>query len=299
VQTPSGKWLRSQDFITFSIQEKVALIGLNRPDKRNALAPAMLQELHDALLEADDRTDVNVIVLSGAGKDFCVGYDLGGIYQRREAEKESDGSYRKRSSCIDDDSWGLEQTQRRMAVIFDLHKPVIAKVHGNCLAGGTDLALYCDLIVAAQDARIGFPAIRANGSPPNHMWIYHVGPQWAKRLLLTGDCLSGIDAAQIGLVLEAVPAAELDAHVIELARRIASVDVELLASHKRIVNLAMELSGARTMMRVAAEMDARAHFSNGPAKSKFDADVASVGMKSAVQNRDRPFGDGMVTVRRY
>jgi enoyl-CoA hydratase len=292
-----AKWITSSKFVSFSVARRVARITLNRPEKRNALSPGLLDELHDALIEADDRTDVHAILLEGAGQDFCAGYDLGGIYQRRQTESLEDGSYRRRSVSVEDDAWGLEKTQKKMSVIFDLHKPVVAKIQGNCLAGGTDLALYCDLIVAAEDARIGFPAIRANGSPPNHMWVYHVGPQWAKRLLLTGDCVSGRDAAKIGLVLEAVPSTELDAHSMALAERIAQVDSELLASHKRIVNMALEFAGARSMMRMAAEMDARAHYSNGPAKRQFDDDMARDGLKAALINRDAPFGDGMVRVR--
>jgi enoyl-CoA hydratase len=178
--------------------------------------------------------------------------------------------------------------------MFDLHKPVIAQVQGNCLAGGTDLALMCDMVVAADDARIGFPAARANGTPPQNMFVYHVGPQWAKRLLMTGDWISGSDAARIGLVMDSVPAGELDAKVAELARRVAAVDAELLAAHKRVVNLSLELAGARTMQRVCAEMDARAHLSRGPRRSQFRADMAQHGLKVALRNRDEDFGDGRV-----
>src|SRR5690606_17456529 len=148
------------------------------------------------------------------------------------------------------DTWKLERSQELLRTAFIVHKPVIAKVHGNCLAGGTDLALYCDLVIAADDARIGFPATRAMGSPPNHMWIYHVGPQWAKRLLLTGDVVSGADAARIGLVVASVPHERLDEEVMSLARRMATIDAELLATQKRIVNLALELAGAGTLQRL-------------------------------------------------
>jgi enoyl-CoA hydratase len=180
--------------------------------------------------------------------------------------------------------------------MFDLHKPVIAKVHGNCMAGGTDLALMCDVVIAAEDAKIGFPATRANGTPPNHMWIYHVGPQWAKRLLLTGDCVWGRDAARIGLVLDAVPVERLDEEVNELARRMSFVDADLLAAQKRVVNMALELSGAKTLQRFAAEMDARAHLAKGPRRTQFKQDMAGEGLKAALKNRDAPFGDGMVKI---
>ena len=299
-----GKWLKSPEHLTFEVADRIARITLNRPDKRNALLPQTLQELHDALLEADDRADVNAVVLAGAGKDFCAGYDLGGVYAGRKAEDEAGAAgeaeavtYRSSINSFDDDCWFLERQQALTTVIFDLHKPVIAKVQGNCLAGGTDLALMCDFVIVADDARIGFPATRANGSPPNHMWIYHCGPQWAKRLLMTGDCLSGADAARIGLALESAPADELDAAVDELARRLSFVDAELLSAHKRIVNLALEAMGARMVQRLAAENDARAHLSKGPRRTQFKADMAEHGLKEALKNRDAPFGDGMVKPR--
>jgi enoyl-CoA hydratase len=302
--TYQGKWLNKPETIQFSVAERVARITLNRPDKRNAISPQMLQELHDACLEADDRQDVNVVVLEGAGKDFSAGFDLGGVYAGRANEDaaraagEPEVAYRSSINSYDDDCWFLERQQVLMALIFQMHKPVICKVHGNCLAGANDIALQCDFIIAADDARIGFPATRANGTPPNHMWVYHLGPQWAKRLLMTGDCLSGRDAAHVGLVLESAPPDQLDAVVEELARRISHVDAELLSAHKRIVNVALELMGAGTLQRIAAESDARAHLTKGPRRTQFKADMAEHGLKTALKNRDEPFGDGMARVRR-
>ncbi len=299
--TYSGKWLVQPEEILFEVSERIARITLNKPDKRNALSPRTLQELHDALLEADDRLDVNVVILQGAGKDFCAGYDLGGVYAGRKAEGEAAAaeapSYRSSSGSYDDDAWFMERQQALTTVIFDLHKPVIARVQGNCLAGGTDLALMCDFVIVADEAKIGFPAARANGSPPNHMWIYHCGPQWAKRILMTGDSVRGRDAVTIGLALESAPADQLDAAVDELARRLSFVDNELLSAHKRIVNLALEAMGARTIQRLAAENDARAHLSKGPRRTRFKADMAEHGLKTALTNRDAPFGDGIIRLR--
>jgi len=290
-----AKWLQTTETLKFEVADRVARITLNRPDKRNALTPQALAELGDALLEADDRTDVHAIVLAGAGRDFCAGYDLAGAYAGAGAG--SGPAYRSQNATVDDDCWQLEQTQKKTLAMFDIHKPVIAQVQGNCLAGGTDLALMCDMVLAADDARIGFPAARANGTPPQNMFIYHVGPQWAKRLLMTGDWISGRDAARIGLVMDSVPAEELQAATDELARRVALVDAELLAAHKRVVNLSLELAGARTMQRLAAELDARAHLSRGPRRSQFRADMAEQGLKTALKNRDEPFGDGQVRPR--
>lgn len=288
------KYLKSTDFIQFSILDRIARVTLNRPEKRNALSPQLLRELHDSLLEADARLDVNVIIVSGAGKDFCTGYDLNVYADKGDGNQIDDTLYRASTNCFDDDCWSIEQTQKELLTLFDIHKPVIARVHGSCLAGGTDLALMCDMIIATEDAKIGFPAARANGTPPNHMWFYHLGPQLAKRLLMTGDSLSGLDAARLGLVLDAVSADKIDAVVDELAGRIANVDTELLATHKRVVNMALELSGAKTLQRISAELDARAHLSQGPRRQQFKADISRSGIREALSNRDAPFGDGMV-----
>lgn len=291
-----NKWLKSTETIRFAVAEGVARITLNRPDKRNAISELMQLELEQALLEADDRRDVNVILLDGAGKDFCSGYDLGGVYggKAEEGPGYDAALYRSMNASYDDDAWQLERSLDRRLRIFDLHKPVIAKVHGNCLAGGTDLAFLCDIVLAAEDAKIGFPATRANGTPPTQFWLYLAGPQWAKRMLFTGDCLSGKDAARLGLVLDAVPAERLEDEAWALARRIALTDAEMLAAHKRAVNLGLELMGARTLQRMIAEQDVRAHLSQGPRRKQFRKDAAEQGLKTALKNRDEPFGDGMI-----
>lgn len=294
-----NKWLKSADGIAFDVSDGVARITLDRPDKRNALSGGMLKSLHDAFLEADDRRDVNAILLSGAGRDFCAGYDLTDSYGGKSEEgPDYDPSlYRTRAGTLDDDIWHLERQQDLTLVMLDLHKPIIAKVQGNCLAGGTDLAFSCDIVIAADEAKIGFPAARANGTPPTNFWFYHCGPQWAKRMLFTGDTISGLDAARIGLVLEAFPADRLDDEADALARRIAAVDAEILATHKRVVNMQMELAGARLSQRYAAECDARAHLSQGPRRARFRTDMAEAGLKEALRNRDAPFGDGRITLR--
>ena len=293
------KWLKSTEAIAFDVRDSVARITLNRPEKRNSLSSQMLQELHDAFVEADDRTDVNVILLAGAGKDFCAGYDLMGSYGAgADGAPSYDASrYRTRADTLDDDIWALERQQALTLIMLDLHKPIVAKVHGNCLAGGTDLALSCDIVLAADDAKIGFPAARANGTPPTNLWFYHCGPQWTKRMLFTGDTMSGLDAARIGLVLEAYPSDRIDAEADELVRRIACVDAEILAAHKRVVAMQMELAGAKLLQRFAVEQDARAHLSRGPRRTQFRKDMAELGLRDALRNRDAPFGDGKITLR--
>jgi enoyl-CoA hydratase len=293
------KWLKSNETISFDVADHVARITLNRPEKRNALSGAMLRELNQALLEADDRNDVNVILFSGAGRDFCAGYDLTDSYGGGEDTSLAydPAQYRSRAGTIDDDIWNMERQQELTLLMIDLHKPIICKIQGNCLAGGTDLAFSCDIVLAADDAKIGFPAARANGTPPTNLWIYHCGPQWTKRMLFTGDTMSGLDAARIGLALEAYPAEALDHEVSEMARRIAAVDAEILATHKRVVNAQLELMGAKNSQRLALELDARAHLSKGPRRGKFRADMVEHGLKEALKNRDAPFGDGKVKLR--
>ena len=274
--------------ITYDIDRGRARIALNRPDKRNAISVPMQKELEQALWAADDDNRVHCVVLSGNGPDFCSGYDLG----QYEAPAAPGQEYRRGRQTFDDDAWRLEQAQRCRMALFDMHKPVIAQVHGRCLAGGTDLALLCDIVICSNDARFGFPPARAQGSLPSHMWLYHLGPQWAKRLLLTGDSLAGTDAAALGLALKSVPAAQLAAEVDALADRLAMIDTDLLSCNKRIVNLGLELMGARTLQRMAAEMDARGHLAKG--REQFRQNVMQHGLKEAVRLRDGPFGDDLV-----
>ena len=240
------------DQITYDVAGKTAILTLNRPEKRNALSAKLLRELHEALLEADEYNPVHSVVLRGAGPHFCAGADLN-EYSSGRGE-----AYRGRQE-IDDDVWRLEQSQRLRITLFDMHKPVIAQVHGHCLAGGTDVALLCDMVIAADDAVFGFPPARDLGALPNNLWLYNVGPQWAKRLTLTGDTVTGREAAHIGLVLKSVPADVLEAEVEGLADRLAQIDADLLAANKRIINLGLELMGARTLQRLACENDARGH----------------------------------------
>jgi enoyl-CoA hydratase len=286
-----AKWLPDElKTIAFEVRDRVAWITLNRPEKRNAINVAMMQEVSAALREADDLKSVHCVVLQGAGKDFCGGNDLNPGGYLGAAPDSFDAAAYRAGGNFEDDAWGIWTRGQPRLQPFDMHKPIVAKVHGNCLAGGTDFALMCDIVIAATDARIGYPATRAIGSPPNHMWLYHCGPQWAKRLLFTGDAIRGRDAAKIGLVLKAVRPEKLDAEVAQLAHRIAAVSPDLLAAHKRIVNLGMEMLGARTLQRVAAENDARAHLSS--AFSGFFDEMQAHGLKEALRRRDAPFGTG-------
>ncbi|MDA0824592.1 MAG: crotonase/enoyl-CoA hydratase family protein [Proteobacteria bacterium] len=283
------------EFIHYEIAKGRARITLNRPEKRNALSLKLLEELNHALWDADDRKAVHAIVIKGAGSCFSSGYDLdpGARAQIGDGEERRGGNLYA-DPTIDDDIWRLERGQRMRMALFDIHKPVIAQVHGYCLAGGTDIALLCDMVVVADDAVIGFPPARDLGSLPNQMWLYHVGPQWAKRLTLTGDTVTGKEAAQIGLALKSVPADLLEQECEGLLDRLALIDADLLAANKRIVNVGMELMGARTLQRMAAENDARAHLA--PGTKIFKDNVKEKGLKAALKDRDRGFGDGRARV---
>lgn len=275
--------------IIYEVDRGRARITLNRPEKLNALSLELQEELNHALWDADNDTNVHCVILKGAGRAFSAGYDLTPLASGRRTDDGYTAVYRGRTS-FDDDAWQLEKAQRLRMAIFDMHTPVVAQVHGYCLAGGTDLALLCDIIIAADDAIMGFPPARAMGALPNQMWLYHVGPQWAKRLFLTGDTISGADAAKIGAVLKAVPADLLENEVEQLADRMAMIDTDLLSANKRIVNIGLELMGARTMQRLGAENDARAHLA--PAVKEFGRRAQEEGLKAALNWRDGKFGDG-------
>ena len=276
------------DQIIYEVSNTTAIVTLNRPEKRNALSAQLLRELAAALLEADEHNAVHCVVLRGAGPHFCAGADLS-EYSSGRGE-----AYRGRQE-IDDDVWRLEQGQRLRMTLFDMHKPVIAQVQGTCIGIGTDLAWLCDMVIVADDARIGFPPTRDLGTPPGSMWLYHCGPQWAKRLLLTGDSVTGADAAQIGLALKSVPAEQLAAEVMRLADRMGLVDPHLLSANKRLVNVGLELMGARTLQRIGAEIDARGHLA--PKARTFRETMREHGVKYAFQKRDAAFGRGFATVR--
>jgi len=162
------------------------------------------------------------------------------------------------------------------------------------LAGGAEMALACDLVIMGDHALIGHPGVRGLGSPPINFWFYHVGPQWAKRLLLTGDRLTGKDAARLGMAMDSYPEAELDEEVHKLAKRIALIDPEIAATQKRVVNMAMELAGARTLQKLSTDMDARAHLSKGPGKTSWKENVAAHGVRKAIKLRDAAYADGDV-----
>ena len=270
------------EFIKYEASDGIGRVTLNRPEKLNALSPQLQAELIECLTDADEDPDIRVITLRGAGRAFCAGYDITPPQtdEDREITKARRGNIRS-------DMQRLQKTARLMTSIFDLSKPVIAGIHGHVIAGGTDLALHCDIVIAADDANIGFPPVRSMGTPPTHMWTYMVGPQWAKWFMLTGETVSGKEASDMGLVLKSVPAEGLDAAVEDLANKMAKIPWEMLAANKSIVNKALDLMGRNMMQVIAAETDAVSHQS--PIVKEFNQISSEQGLKAALEWRDRPF----------
>jgi enoyl-CoA hydratase len=259
---------------------RIARITLNRPDKLNAINDVLPQALRDAVGEANRDDAVHVIVLSGAGRAFCAGYDL-----EMYAEKPRPVAYSQ------DMPWdpmvdyaGMSANTECFMSLWRSFKPVICKVHGYAVAGGSDIALCADMIVMAEDARIGYPPARVWGCPTTAMWIYRVGAERAKRMLLTGDLVTGLEAARMGLVTEAVPAAELDAAVERWAERMAGVPKNQLMMQKLMINQAYDNMGLATTQMIATIFDGITRHS--PEGFAFKQRCEAVGFKQAVRERD-------------
>lgn len=249
-------------------------LTLNRPAKLNALSHALIDALADAIDAAAADPDVRVIVLRGAGRAFCAGYDLDSGQEVATAS-----------------AWRelLERDVRQTLRVWSSPKPVIAQVHGYCLAGGLELAMACDLVVAAEDAQLGEPEIRFGSAPVTLLMPYLIGHKKTRELLFTGDLVDGREAERIGLVNRAVPAADLEATVDELAGRIAGTGPEVLALTKRMLNRVMEAQGFLTA--VEAGIDIGAFINDLPEQREFDGIVKRDGMKAALAWRDARYGE--------
>jgi enoyl-CoA hydratase len=257
----------------------VVTFTLNRPERLNAIAPEMIEALDAALAEALADHSVRVIRLRGAGRAFCAGYDL------------------EWASALmrDDDPWDPAADFRVMSryvnsymALWRSPKPVVAQVHGVCVGGGSDLALCSDLIVCAEDARIGYPPARVWGSPTTAMWFHRLGLERAKRLLLTGDAMDGRTAADWGFASGAYPEEKLDAAATALCERIARVPANQLQFMKMLVNGAVEAQGLATTQKLGTLLDGAARHT--PEGSAFSRDAAG-DLRAAVRARDEAFGD--------
>jgi enoyl-CoA hydratase len=257
---------------------QVRRLTLNRPEKRNALNHALRGGVVRALQEADRDRGVRVMIVRGAGSCFSAGYDLGGGNEGQEPPWYTPGG---------DGHWPRHVTQGWMS-IWELAKPVIAQVHGYCLAGGSELATCCDLVYMADDAQMGYPAVRF-GVPDNHFHAWFVGMRKAMEMMLTGDSLSGVECARLGWANASFPADELEARVLEVAARIIEVPFDLVQLNKRVVHRQMEIMGLHTGIRAGSELCALG--THSPSLAAFLKKTREKGLTDALQERDTPFGD--------
>ena len=259
---------------------RIGRITLNRPEVLNAIDDEVPAALAAAVETASGDPGVHVIVLSGAGRAFCAGYDLAAY---AEAGGANSVTQEMPWDPMQDYAFMMRNTEHFMS-LWRCHRPVICKVQGHALAGGSDIALCCDLVVMAEDAEIGYMPVRVWGCPTTAMWVYRLGPEKAKRLLFTGDRIDGREAEAMGLVHKAVPAADLDAEVERLAARIATVPVNQLMMQKLMVNQALENMGLRNTQMIATIFDGITRHS--PEGLNFKRRAEEVGWKQAVRERD-------------
>jgi enoyl-CoA hydratase len=268
----------------------VATITLNRPEKMNALSQELMNDLQEALRELNPGDAVRVIRIKAAGRTFSAGYDLTPGRRRTAAATQEHGTraWELGESRIARDREGLRQTVERWLSMWSYRKPIVAQVHGYCLAGGGELAGACDIIFAAEDARFGHPASRALGIPPTlGFWPAKIGMLKTKELLFTGDMIDGREAERIGMVNRAVPADRLDEVTMAFCQRVAKLPLDALTVHKHVTNRWFEIAGLRTAAAAGAEFDAIYH--ETPAYREFGRLAAEKGLKSALAWRDEPF----------
>ncbi|HEX8688859.1 MAG TPA: crotonase/enoyl-CoA hydratase family protein [Solirubrobacterales bacterium] len=289
--------------VRYETDGRVARITLNRPERGNGIVPRMPIEIAACVERANLDPEVHVIALAGAGTGFCGGYDL-----VASAEGEMSGlggvevpagspldPLRIAANHIPETNWDpvtdfqfMWRNVRGFMSLFHSEKPVLCKVHGYCIAGGTDIALCTDLLVVATDAKIGYPPARVWGSPTTALWTAKVGPMRAKRMLLTGDSLSGEKAVEWGLATEAAPPEELDDCFEQLLERVARVPINQLVMMKLLINQSLYSQGLHQTQLLGTFFDGIARHTEEGFEFLRDA---SEGFKEAVRKRDEPFGD--------
>jgi enoyl-CoA hydratase len=274
--------------IAYSTDGPLATITLNRPETLNTIVPPMPDEVERAVTAAVRDEAVKVIVLRGAGRAFCAGYDFGGGFHHWDDQLTTDGRWDPGKDFVMTTAPALSPTQKFMSV-WRSPKPVIAQVHGWCVGGGSDFALCADLVIASEDAQIGTPYSRVWGAYLSGMWIYRLGLAKAKEHALTGKPLSGTEAAAVELINEAVPFAELEATVAERAAQLAALPAGQLAAMKLMVNQAYENQGLASTQTLGPILDGLMR--NIPAAAEFVERAESEGVGAAVAERDAPFGD--------
>ena len=274
--------------LLYRVDGPIARITLNRPDSLNTIVPPMPDEVEQAVHAAIRDPAVRVIVLRGAGRAFCAGYDFGGGFHHWDEMLTTDGRWDPGKDLVGVTSHALSPTQKLMSV-WRSPKPVIAQVHGWCVGGGSDFALCADLVIASEDAQIGTPYSRMWGAYLSGMWIYRLGLARAKHHALTGRPLSGREAADVELINEAVPFDALEATVTERAEELAALPPAQLAAMKLMVNQAYENMGLASTQTLGPVLDGLMR--NIPEAHDFIEKAEREGVPAAVAERDGPFGD--------
>lgn len=288
--------------LTYEVTGRVARVTLNRPERGNGITFDMPRELALCVERANLDPAVHVIALSGNGKGFCGGYDLVSAAEQRSESATAwpEGSPMDpavvNANHDPAKTWDpvldwqmMSRNVRGFMSLFHSDKPVLCKVHGFCVAGGTDMALCSDLLVIEDRAKIGYPPARVWGVPTTALWAHRVGAQRAKRLLLTGDCLSGTEAVEWGLATESAPLASLSDRFEALVERVARLPVSQLILHKLLVNQATVSGGLHASQTLGTVFDGIARHT--PEGYAFQAKAMAEGFKAAVRERDDPFGD--------
>jgi enoyl-CoA hydratase len=272
--------------IIYTVADRIATITLNRPEKRNALSPALRNEIVSALKGAEADDEVTVILIEGAGHSFCAGYDM--------TRSSDDGPGEQPAGWLTSahyDDWTGQFPRsclRDWMTIWELLKPVVAKVRGYCLAGGSELMSMCDIAFAADDAVIGYPPTRAQATPDIAYFPWKMSMAKAKYLQLTGSTVSGAEAVDIGWIAKSFPAAELDEQVMRELRPIAALHPAMLAANKGSLNQAYEAMGFRSSLLNAWQWHALSR-SYRPGAGEFQRIAKSDGLRAAIEWRDGPF----------
>ncbi|OJU94655.1 MAG: enoyl-CoA hydratase [Solirubrobacterales bacterium 67-14] len=278
----------SYETILYSTDGPVATITLNRPERLNTIVPPMPDEVEAAVGEATRDPEAKVIVLRGAGRSFCAGYDFGGGFEHWDEYLATDGEWDPGKDFAMATAPELSPTQKFMS-IWRTPKPVIAQVHGYCVGGGSDFALCADLIVASEDAVIGTPYSRMWGAYLSGMWVYRLGLARTKFHALTGRPLNGKQAAEVELINQAVPFEQLEATVAGLAADLVEIPSSQLAAMKLVVNQAYENMGLASTQTLGPILDGLMR--NTPDALEFIDKAERGGVGEVIRERDGHFGD--------
>lgn len=274
--------------LLYSVEGSTATITFNRADRLNTIVPPMPDEFQDAIVRATRDGDVKVIVLRGAGRSFCAGYDFSGGFHHWGEQLETDGKWDAGKDFVMATVPSESPTQKFMSM-WHCPKPVIAMIHGWCIGGGSEMGLSADFVIASDDARIGTPYARMWGCHLSGMWIYRLGLTKAKEYALTGKPVSGAEAAEIGLINKSVPFQDLEREVADLAAKLASIPVSQLAAMKLIVNQTYENMGLSSTQKLGPILDGLMR--NTPEALEFIELAEEKGVGAMVSHRDGPFGD--------